>query len=63
MYALHKTYFYKILAEIQGFTVKVAFLEEAKNGVKWSINLHYGNKMAIFRFQKCYLELKRQYLD
>jgi hypothetical protein len=29
---------------------------------KWSINLHYGNKMAIFRIQKCYLEFKRLYL-
>ena len=35
-------------------------IEEAKNGLKWSINLHYGIKMAIFRFfQKCYLEFKR----
>ena len=24
-------------------TLKVAFLEEAKNGLNWSINLHYGN--------------------
>ncbi len=48
---------YKILAEIYAFKLKVGFLEEAKNCLKWSINLHYGtNKMVKTRNSKLSLK-------
>ena len=52
---------YKILAEIYAFKLKVEFLEEAKNRLKLSINLHYGNKMVKTRNSKLSL-LKNIYI-
>ncbi len=48
---------YKILAEIYAFKLKVGFLEEAKNCLKWSINcILHGNKMVKTRNSKLSLK-------
>ena len=47
---------YKILAEIYAFKLKVGFLELSENGLKWSINLHYGSKMVKTRNSKLSLK-------
>ena len=49
-------HFYNILAEIQTFKLKAAFLVEAKNRLKWSINLNYG-----ILTRKKYLKFKRPF--
>ena len=48
---------YKILAEIYAFKLKVGFLEKPKNCLKWTINLHYGNKMVKTRNRKLSLNV------
>ncbi len=50
------THLYKILAKIYAFKLKVGFLEGAKNCLKWSINLHYGNKLVKTRNSKLSLK-------